>query len=168
MKNNISINLEVSLIEIIMSILIFAIAAVIMLNCFAIAKFTQTKANDKVQAGNIVQSNAEMIKSFNEPSDMDEYLIDNFKILNKSINETTYITYYDKNWNISNETNKEYSITVHTSEILMNSGKIIKINILAEKTKHYPFIEKSKKIAPIYEIDTMKFFPIIEGGGKNE
>ncbi len=73
MKNKLSINLEVSLVEIILSVLIFAAAGVIMLNCFAVARFTQIKANDKVTAGNIVQSDLEFIKSADDINEVNEF-----------------------------------------------------------------------------------------------
>ena len=49
--NNISLNSKVSLLEIILSVIIFAAAGIIMLNCFGIARFTQIRANDKTAAG---------------------------------------------------------------------------------------------------------------------
>ena len=118
MKNKISINTEVSLVEIIMSILIFAIAGAIMLNCFAAARFTQIKANDKVEAGNKVQSVAEIIKSFDNSIEADEYLTTNFKLEKANGNENIYINYYDKYWNICDGENNEFLVIVHVYDIL--------------------------------------------------
>ena len=39
--NKISLNSKVSLLEIILSVIIFAAAGIIMLNCFGIARFTR-------------------------------------------------------------------------------------------------------------------------------
>lgn len=160
MKYKISVNLEVSLVEIILSVLIFAVSGAIMLSCFAAARFTQVKANDKVAAGNIVQSDAEMIKSFDDTYEMEEYLADNFKLLKKSGNENIYISYYDKGWNICDEKSKEYSITLKVSDVSVNLGQMKEVNIRAERAESYPFINKSKeKTDYIYEIETSKFFP---------
>ena len=157
MKNRISINSEVSLIEIIMSILIFAIAGAIMLNCFGAAKFTQMKANDKVEAI------AEMIKSFNTSIEADEYLTENFKLLKTDGKEKIYVNYYDKCWNLcekGNEENNEYFITVKTSDVFSGSGQLKEFVITSEKIEPYPFISKNKKNYSLYKIETKKFFSI--------
>lgn len=163
MKNKISINLEVSLVEIIISILIFAMAGAIMLNCFAAARFTQIKANDKVEAGNKVQSIAEMIKYFDSTIETDKYLAENFKLQKTNGNENIYINYYDKYWNISNEESNEYFITVQVSDVLTSSGEIKEFIIRSEKSEPYPFIDKNKEFDYIYEIETKKFFPSYQG-----
>ncbi len=159
MKNKVSINLELSLVEIIISILIFAIAGAIMLNCFAAAKFTQIKANDKVEAGNRVQSIAEMIKSFDSSTEADVYLAENFSLQKLNGNEGIYMSYYDKYWNICGEEKHEYSITVKTSDVLTSSGETKEFIISSERAEPYPFIDKNKETDNIYEIKTKKFFP---------
>lgn len=163
MKNKISINLEVSLVEIIFSILIFAIAGAIMLYCFAAARFTQIKANDKVEAGSIVQSNAEMIKSFDSSSDMSEYFSENYKFNTARQDEITYINYYDKNWNICDEESKVYLISVRVMDVSYIYGEMKEISITAEKEKPYPFINNNNEINNIFEIHTKKFYPSNEG-----
>lgn len=165
MKNKISINLEVSLVEIIFSILIFATAGAIMLYCFAAARFTQIKANDKVEAGSIVQSNAEMIKSFDNSNDMNEYLLNTFEFNATNKDENIFINYYDKAWNLCDEESKEYLIAVKISDVSYPYGEMKYINIKSEKVKPYPFIDKNKKEAQnvIFEINTQKFFPSLEG-----
>ncbi len=158
MKNKTSINLEVSLVEIIFSILIFAIAGAITLNCFAVAKFTQLKANDKVEAGNIIQSSAEIIKSADNIYEMNEYLSDNFKHNKLSNDETIYFNYYDGNWNLCDEQNEEYSITIEINDVSVDFGDMKDISMHAEKVKHYPFIDNHNENSIIYEINTKKFF----------
>lgn len=165
MKNKTSVNLEVSLVEIIISILIFAIAGAIMLNSFAAARFTQIKANDNVTAGYLIQSNAEMINSFNSANDMIEYLSTSFNYEENSENESIFINYYDKNWNLCNEKDKEYIITVKVNNVLYPYGELKNISITSEKAYPYPFIGRNKDTIDnvIYEIHTQKFFPDIEG-----
>lgn len=160
MKNKVSINLEVSLVEIILSVLIFAAAGIIMLNCFAIARYTQFRANDKVIAGTIVQSDFEIIKSSDSVDEMDEMLEKSYT--SKQIaNNYLYTKYFDKNWNIS-ESQKEYAMIIMVSGKNSNSGELKNISITIEKTKPYPFINK-KGAEKIYSIETKKFFSLAGG-----
>jgi Cdc6-like AAA superfamily ATPase len=131
-----------------------------MLYCFAAARFTQIKANDKVVAGSIVQSNAEMIKSFDSSSDMNEYFSENYKFNTTSKNEITYINYYDKHWNICDEESKIYFISVRVKDVSYIYGEMKEISITAEKEKPYPFVDNNNNI---YEIHTKKFYPSNEG-----
>lgn len=163
MKNKISINLEVSLVEIIFSILIFAIAGVIMLYCFAAARFTQIKANDKVEAGSIIQSSAEMVKSFNSSSDMNEYFSENYEFKTINGNEIIYINYYDKNWSLCDEKSKVYLVTLKIINDSFIYGETKEITITAEKAKPYPFIHNDNEKNNIFEIHTKRFYPSIEG-----
>ncbi len=158
MKNKISVNLEVSLVEIIISILIFSIAGAIILNCFALSRFTQIKANDMIFAGNIVQSGAEMIKSFDNMNEAEEYFTENYTDKNVAINGITYINYYDKNWNICEKEDEVYVVTITIADASANSRKLKDINITAEKSIPYPFIDKGRDITTLYEINTKKFF----------
>ena len=80
MKNKVSLNLNVSLLEIILSLLIFATAGIIMINCFAIARFTQIRANDKAIAGAILQSDFEIIKSFKNADEMHEFINNSYEV----------------------------------------------------------------------------------------
>ncbi len=159
MKNKFSINLEVTLVEIILSILIFAIAGVISLNCFIIARFTQIKANDKVIAGNIIQSNIEMIKSMDNLIDTEEFLQNNFQLIKSENNIHTYINFYDKNWNVSNKTDNDYFITVIIKDDSINNGIMKNITSSAGRVKPYPFINKNNNNRSIFMIETKKFFP---------
>ncbi|WP_313344857.1 hypothetical protein [Sedimentibacter sp.] len=159
MKNKFSINLEVTLVEIILSVLIFAIAGVISLNCFFIARFTQIKANDKVIAGNLIQSNIEIIKSLNSSDEAEDFLLHNFKLLKSENNVHTYINFYDKSWKLSNDVDNEYFITVNISDEFSNNGTLMDIELIAERIKPYPFLNKNNNNQAIYTIETNKFFP---------
>ncbi|MDF2616818.1 MAG: hypothetical protein K0Q47_1473, partial [Sedimentibacter sp.] len=110
MKSKLSINLEVSLVEIILSVLIFAVAGVIMLNCFAYAKYTQEKANDKVSASWLVQSDAEMIKSADTLDEAVIFLKKNHENKSNDGSSDIYISYYDKDWNPCSEKEQEYAL----------------------------------------------------------
>ncbi|MFA9424151.1 MAG: hypothetical protein ACERLG_11265 [Sedimentibacter sp.] len=165
MKNKLSINLEVSLVEIIMSVFIFAIAGVIMINCFAIARFTQIKANDIVISSNIVQSDMEFIRATKNYNEVDEFLVSNYSLSEVIKSDNLYIKYYDVNWVPCNDDKKEYKISTNVSTVQVNSGKMESIRIVAEKLRPYPFISKEKNQSySIYSIESKKFFPLDSGG----
>lgn len=162
MKNKVSLNSNVSLLEIVLSLLVFAAAGIIMLNCFAIARYTQIRANDKTMAGAILQSHFEIIKSFNNANEIHEFLDNSYEV-KKDINKNyVYTKYYDKYW--KQGSTKEYTVTIIISDENSTSGKLIKINASAEKEKPYPFIKK-EGIEQIYSIESKKFFPNL--GGRN-
>lgn len=141
--NKISLNSKVSLLEIILSVIIFAAAGIIMLNCFGIARFTQIRANDKTAAGAIIQSDFEIIKSLKSPAEMHEFLNDSYdeKI---SDNPIMFTKYFDENW--VQGRGKDYTVTVTVEEENLNSGSLVSINISAQRTKPYPFIKKGSRI----------------------
>ena len=163
--NKVSFNPMVSLSEIILSVSIFVVAGIIMLNCFAIARYTQIRANDKAMAGAIVQSDFEIIKSFDTADEMHEFLNNSYES-NSIVNNTyVYTKYYDENWN-QNYIDKEYAVTVIISEKNSRSGNLIKIKISAEKEKPYNFIKK-EGAEQIYSIESKRFFPV-RGGSYGE
>lgn len=162
MNNKVSLNSNVSLLEILLSILIFAAAGIIMLNCFAIARFTQIRANDKTIAGTIIQSELEIIKSFNSADEMHKFLNNSYEEKKNNSNSYIYTKYYDENWNQS--ISKEYAVTIMITSENLKSGDLININIVSEKEKPYPFI-KNEGIKQIYSIESKKFFP--DFGGRN-
>ncbi len=159
--NKVSLNSKVSLLEIVLSALIFAVAGIIMLNSFAIARFTQVRANDKTLASSIIQSDLEIIKSLNSSDEMHEFLNEYYDIKDQDNNSYTYIKYFDENWKQGSK--KEYSVTTRVSNGNSKSGKLIKISIQVEKEKPYPFIKKGQEI---YSIESKKFFP--DFGGDND
>ena len=159
--NKVSFNPMVSLSEIILSVSIFVVAGIIMLNCFAIARYTQIRANDKAMAGAIVQSDFEIIKSFDTADEMHEFLNNSYESNNIDNNNYVYTKYYDENWN-QNNIDKEYAVTVLISDKNSKSGNLIKINISAKKEKPYRFIKKEGS-EQIYSIETKRFFPAFGG-----
>ena len=156
--NKISLNSKVSLLEIIFSVIIFAAAGIIMLNCFGIARFTQIRANDKAAAGAIIQSDIEIIKSLKNPTEMHEFLDDSYDD-KSSDNPITYTKYFDENW--VQGRGKDYTVTISVEEENINSGVLISISISAKKTKPYPFIKKG--VHDVYLVESKKFFPLTGG-----
>ena len=164
MKNKFSVNLEVTLVEIILSVLIFAIAGVISLNCFFMARFTQVKANDKVTAGNLIQSDIETIKSLESSAEVTDFLLNNFQILKNENNVSTYVNFYDKDWNLCEEGNNEYLVMISISDEFTANGTLTDIELVAERIKPYPFINKNNDSPSIYAVETSKFFPGYQRG----
>ena len=157
MNNKVSLNSKASLSEIIMSVLIFAVSGIIMLNCFAISRFTQIRANDKTIAGAIIQSDIEIIKSFNTADEMHEFLNNSYEGNNTGSSKYVYRKYYDKSWKQSS-IDKEYVVTIIISCENLKSGNLININITAEKENPYPFIKK-EGLDKVFSIESKKFFP---------
>ena len=158
MMNKVSLNSKVSLLEIVLSVLIFAAAGIIMLNCFGIARFTQIRANDKTMAGSIIQSDLEFIKSLNSSDEMYEFL-NNSYVIKQLDSSNAYIKYYDENW--VQGKGKEYTVTISIDQENLSSGELIKINIIAEKEMPYPFIRND--LGEIYSIESKKFFSFYGG-----
>jgi type II secretory pathway pseudopilin PulG len=156
--NKISLNSKVSLLEIIFSVIIFAAAGIIMLNCFGIARFTQIRANDKAAAGAIIQSDIEIIKSLKNPTEMHEFLDDSYDD-KSSDNPITYTKYFDEKW--VQGRGKHYTVTISVEEENINSGVLVSISISAKKTKPYPFIKKGGQ--DVYLVESKKFFPLTGG-----
>ncbi len=168
MKYKSTINLEVSLVEIILSVLIFAIAGVIMLNCFAIAKFTQQKSNDKTNASVLVQSSFEYIKSANSYEEMKQIIEETYsnETYTEKNYETIYTIYYDNNFNECVKENQKFVMNINIENIANTYGELYDMDISMEKIEKYPFIKNEDKI--IYFIESKKFFPIYMGGNNNE
>jgi type II secretory pathway pseudopilin PulG len=168
MKYKSTINLEVSLVEIILSVLIFAITGVIMLNCFAIAKFTQQKSNDKTNASVVVQSSFEYMKSANNYKEMKEIIEKTYsnETVTEINNETIYTIYYDNDLNECSKENYEFEMKINIKNISNTHGEMSDMNVSMEKVEKYPFIKNEDKI--IYFIESKKFFPIYKGGNYNE
>lgn len=157
------LKLEISLLEIILSIIIFAICCVVVVNCFIIARYTQIKANDKTVGIMKVQTILEYIKSSINIDEMNQHLISEFN----EINNNTYANYYDENWNICGNDEKEYIIKAKLSKKQIKSGEIISISVSAEKVKPYPFIDKNKhENPPIILLSTNKYFSNLDLGGQ--
>lgn len=157
------LNLEVSLLEIILSIIIFAICCVVVVNCFIIARYTQIKANDKTIGIMKVQTILEYIKSSINIDEMNQYLTSEFDEINNNI----YVNYYDKNWNNCGNSEKEYIVKVKLERNQIRSGEIISISVSSEKVKPYPFTDNKGENYPIILLSTNKWFSNLDFGGND-
>ncbi len=159
--NKVSLNSKFSLVEILLSVLIFAAAGIIMLTCFGIARYTQIRANDKAKAGAIIQSDFEIIKSLKSAEEMYEFLDSSYESKEPG-NTFSYSKYYDENWKQGND--RYYTIALVISRENCISGDLVSIRISAVKESPYPFIKKDSR--EIYSIETRKFF--LSHGGAYE
>lgn len=163
-KNKSTVNLEISLVEIILSIFIFAAAVVIILNCFAIAKFTEEKSNDKTKASFKAQSAFEYIKSAKNSKEMHDILQNNFLYEETVKNQSSFIytVYYDKSFIECSKESYEFKMIINTQTIKTNSGQLTNATIDVEKKDKYPFLKNDDK--KVYSISSKKFFPMHVGG----
>ncbi|MBP1926238.1 hypothetical protein J2Z76_002103 [Sedimentibacter acidaminivorans] len=168
MKGKSSISLEVSLVEIILSVLIFAITGIIMLNCFAMARYTQIKSNDITIASLKSQTFLEYIKSSKNNNEMNEIIKKMFDEIYYDNSSSKYVNYYDKNWNKCDDKNRIYFIELYISTSELNSGELNDIKINIGRIKKYPFIDKKNSSSSIFVIETKKFFPINIIRGKQD
>jgi hypothetical protein len=151
-------------VEIILSVVIFAVAGTIMLNCFAFARYTQEKANDKVAASWIVQSDAEIIKSADTLDKANLFLAKNYRKKAEDGSSDIYTNYYDKEWNPCTEEEQEYRLNTVIMLDEKEYGEFMNIKITVEKSKPYPFLDNGKSTVPVYSIETGKFFQPKEAG----
>jgi len=144
------------LVEILISIGIFAIAVILTLQLFLLAKFLGNKTSDTAKAIFEVQNVAETIKTMKTDTEIENYIKNE---LNGDI------VYYDENWNIiASADDAAYNLKI-TMEIddTYNSGNLYKFKLDLYKTDPYAFIddkkiEKNKDYKPmLVSIDANKF-----------
>jgi len=135
-----------------------------MLNCFVYAKYTQEKANDKVTASWLVQSDAEMIKSADTLDEAVLFLAKTYGKKAKDGSSDIYTNYYDKDWNHCTEEKQEYTINTVISLDDKEYGEFMDVKITVVKSTPYPFVDMNKMTSPIYSIETSKFFSTNEAG----
>jgi len=124
------------LIEILISTGIFAIAVILTLEIFMLAKFLGIRTSDTADAILQVQHVAETIKSCRSNEEMGEFL--------DSLEKNMQI-YYDINWERTHDFNKAvYFIEIKDkSENLDNSaGSLYENTISLYRIEPYPFINK--------------------------
>jgi type II secretory pathway pseudopilin PulG len=156
MKNKSSVNLEVTLTEIIISVLIFAAAGAITLTCFGTARYTQIKSNDKTNALMEVQSAFELIKNSGSSAEAQEILKKEFSAISNE-SASSYEKYYDINWRECRSEDREFTLSVEISKYKEEYGEMDEIKIAVDKEKKYPFIKDGGR--NLFSISTKKFYP---------
>jgi len=140
------------LVEILISVGIFAIAVMLTLELFLLASFLGTKTSDTAKAIFEVQNVAENIKTIKTDAEMEKYINDE---LNGGI------VYYDVDWNIvDNQDKAVYNLTIKMDVDAYSSGGLYKFNIELSKITKYPFIDENKDenyIPVLVNVDASKF-----------
>lgn len=156
MKNRTSINLEISLFEIIISILIFAVAGVIILNCFLIGRYIQIKSNDETIAGIKAESILEYVNSMKTFDEINDNFKKSLNEYNNEKNAYSYLQYYNENWQKSTNNNYKYFIETVISTNNVNSGEMCDITVMVKRIRPYPFIGGNNVI---FSVSSKKFLP---------
>jgi len=144
------------LVEILISVGIFALSVILTLQIFLLAKFLGDKTSDVAMAMFEAQNVAESIKSTKTGENIDEYI-------NTELNGG--VLYYDDKWQTTDDAEKAaYSLVVTKQASEENSfGILYKFTIELSKLAPYPFIddkklEKDESYLPVLvSIDSAKF-----------
>lgn len=144
------------LVEILISIGIFAIAVILTLQLFLLASFLGHKTSDTAKAIFEVQNVAETIKTMKTDAEIENYI-------NGELGGG--IVYYDGDWNIiNNKEEAEYNLEIIIeTDSSYNSGELYKFNLNLYKIHPYPFIddkkiEKNENYIPVLvSVDANKF-----------
>jgi len=124
------------LVEILISIGIFAIAVVLTLQLFLLAKFLGNKTADTARAIFEIQNVAENIKTMKTEAEMEKYIINDLN---------GYILYYDGNWNsVSGEKEAVFVLKIDMNKVEYDSGGLYNFVLDLYKTDSYPFIDEKK------------------------
>ena len=128
------------LVEILISTGIFAIAVVLTLQLFLLAKFLGIKTSDSADAILKVQHIAETMKLFETDSEIDYFL--GSEMINTG---NVYNLYYDINWQLVNNIDEAVFITdIYIEKSGESAGSLYKYSINLYKTEPYPFIDDKK------------------------
>lgn len=99
------------LIELIIAILFFSLAATICVRIFVKSHTLEKNSIDLNHAVTAAVSVAEIFRS-----QEDSYIMLQQQFPDGELTENSYGFFYDKNWNLCNSSNAEYTVTLHTEE----------------------------------------------------
>ena len=143
------------LVEILISTGIFAIAVVLTLQLFLLAKFLGNKTSDVARAIFEAQNVAESIKAMKTEAEIEDYIKGELK---------GGAVFYDGKWAVTqDESGAAYSLSITKEPVGNEFGTLYKFKIDIRKTEPYPFIddkklEKDETYVPVLvSIDAGKF-----------
>ncbi len=139
-----------------------------MLNCFAMARYTQIKSNDMTLASLKSQTLLEYVRSSKNSNEMNKIIEESFDEVYYEKNNSKYVNYYDKDWNKCNDENRIYFIKLDISSSSLSLGEMNDIKINIGRIKKYPFIDKKNFSSSIFFVETKKFFPEKSIGGQQD
>jgi len=131
------------LVEILISIGIFAVAVVLTLQLFLLASFLGDKTSDTAMAIFEVQNVAETIKSMQSVAELEKYMSGE---LNASDSYDGCIIYYDSNWSITASADSAFFMMKITDRGREDyySGSLYKFTLDFYRAEAYPFIDERK------------------------
>ena len=130
------------LVEILISIGIFAVAVVLTLNVFLLAKFLGDRTSDTARAIFELQNVAENIKTMETDAEMESYIKNE---LNGDISDGVYILYYDEHWSLINGGEKAaFSMKIEMDRDAYDSGGLYRFRLDFYKMEPYPFINEKQ------------------------
>ena len=141
--NNGSSKSLLPLVEILISIGIFAVAVVLTLQLFLLASFLGDKTSDTAMAIFEVQNVAETIKSVKSGAELEQYISE---ILGAAESPGGYTVYYDESWNIIGAAGDAEFMMKITNEGVdeYGSGSLYKFTLDFYRSAAYPFIDDNK------------------------
>jgi len=131
------------LVEILISIGIFAVAVVLTLQLFLLASFLGDKTSDTAMAIFEVQSVAETIKSMQSGAELEKYISEE---LGAAEFYDGYIIYYDANWSVTASEDSAFFMMAikDRGREDYGSGSLYKFTLDFYRTAAYPFIDERK------------------------
>jgi len=131
------------LVEILISIGIFAVAVVLTLQLFLLARFLGDKTSDTAMAIFEVQNVAESIKSMKTGAELEKYISED---LGAAESDGGYILYYNSSWDITGDTDEaQYILKISDmGKDAYDSGSLYKFKLDFYKFAAYPFIDNNK------------------------
>ena len=131
------------LVEIIISIGIFAVAVVLTLQLFLLAKFLGDKTSDTARAIFEIQNIAENIKLLKTDAEIENYIY----------TDKVYFGYYDSEWQKTlSEDDAAFIMKIDMDKDGYASGNLYKFTLELYKADPYPFInDKNVKIDSEYK-----------------
>ena len=154
------------LVEILISVGIFAIAVVLTLQLFLLAGFLGHKTADTARAIFEVQNVAENIKSMKTDAEMESFIKNEIggELPEDMSVHTNYVIYYDADWNNAGGAGgATYMLRIAMDKTAYNSGGLYNFILNLYKIDAYPFIddkkiEKNKDYIPeLVSINACKF-----------
>lgn len=146
------------LIEFVIVILFFGIAAGIIVQVFAESHQMRQKANNLTIAAAKVQSIAEYAKA---SESKEEYAaqLEQLGAVRTEENKERYLFYYDHDWQMQKgKVNEGYQIKVDCTKEQLKSGELLGILIDARQIGKKE-IESSLDLGEIYKVKVLKYYP---------
>jgi len=152
------------LVEILISVGIFAIAVVLTLKLFLLASFLGHKTADTARAIFEVQNIAENIKSMKTDAEIENFIKNEIGgEMPNDAEHIIYVIYYDADWNVAVEKGATYNLRIDLMKQTFSASSMYYFTLDLYKNDAYAFIddkktEKNKDYTPLLvSINASKF-----------